>query len=59
MRANGGRVLLISTSSLPPLEGSRRFYVKSGYVECGRIPDYYADGDDQVIFARRLAQPRE
>lgn len=57
VREAGGRLLLISTSSLPPLERTRRFYAKRGYAECGRIPDYYADGDDKVIFAKRVASP--
>ncbi|HEU4405874.1 MAG TPA: GNAT family N-acetyltransferase [Polyangiaceae bacterium] len=53
----GGRILLISTSSLPLLERTRRFYAKRGYAECGRIPDFYADGDGKVIFAKRVAAP--
>jgi ribosomal protein S18 acetylase RimI-like enzyme len=57
VRDAGGRLLLISTSSLPLLERTRRFYAKRGYAECGRIPDYYADGDDKVVFVKRVAAP--
>ncbi len=55
VRAAGGRLLLIETSSLPALEPTQRFYVKHGYTECGRVPDFYADGDDKVIYAKRMA----
>lgn len=57
VREAGGRLLLISTSSLPLLARTRQFYAKRGYTECGRIPDYYADGDDKVVFAKRVAAP--
>ncbi|MEO7327678.1 MAG: GNAT family N-acetyltransferase [Minicystis sp.] len=55
VRDAGGRLLLIETSSLPALERTRDFYAKRGYVACGRVPDFYADGDDKVIFAKRLS----
>ncbi len=55
VRTAGGRLLLIATSALPRLERSRRFYAQRGYAECGRVPDFYADGDAKVIFAKRLA----
>lgn len=55
-RSAGGRVLIIETSSLPKLERTRNFYAKRGYVVCGQVPDFYADGDDKVIFAKRLAE---
>lgn len=51
VRAAGGRVLMIATSSLPALEATRRFYLGRGYRECGRVPDFYARNDDKVIFA--------
>jgi GNAT superfamily N-acetyltransferase len=54
VRRNAGRVLLIETSSLPHYLPTRRFYLKHGYVEAARIPDFYADGDDKVIFAKRM-----
>ncbi|MBX9584884.1 MAG: GNAT family N-acetyltransferase [Gemmataceae bacterium] len=53
-RAAGGRLLVIETSSLPALDPTRRFYAKHGYAACGRVPDFYADGNDKVITAKRL-----
>lgn len=59
IRAMGGRLLVIETSSLPPLENTRRFYVKRGYSECGKVLHFYAMGDDKVIFAKQLAEPSQ
>ena len=50
----GGRLFLIETSSLPSYDPTRRFYLKHGYEEAATIRDFYTDGDDQVIFRKRL-----
>lgn len=50
----GGRIFLIETSSLPSYEPTRRFYLKHGYEQAAVVRDFYADGDDQVIFRKRL-----
>ena len=55
VRNGNGRLLLIATSSLPKLERTRHFYTRRGYIECGRVPDFYADGDSKVIFAKHLS----
>ena len=55
VRAAGGRILTVETSSLPAFDPVRRFYAKRGYAECGRVPDFYADGDGKVIYSKRLA----
>jgi GNAT superfamily N-acetyltransferase len=52
-RANG-RVLFIETSSLPHYDLTRRFYLKHCYDQVAALPDYYADGDDMVIFSKRM-----
>jgi ribosomal protein S18 acetylase RimI-like enzyme len=54
VRGAGGRVLLVETSGLPPYEPARRFYLRHGYELVARVPDYYADGDDQIIFRKRF-----
>jgi GNAT superfamily N-acetyltransferase len=54
VRGAGGRLLLIETGSTPPYEPTRQFYLKHGYVVSARVPDFYADGDDKVIFGKRL-----
>jgi ribosomal protein S18 acetylase RimI-like enzyme len=50
----GGRVLFIETSSLPHYEPTRRFYLKHGYEVNGVLRDFYSDGDDMVVFRKRL-----
>jgi ribosomal protein S18 acetylase RimI-like enzyme len=50
-----GRLLLIETSGLPHYEPTRRFYAKHGYHVACRIADYYADGDDMVVFGKRFS----
>jgi ribosomal protein S18 acetylase RimI-like enzyme len=54
IRRLGGRVLFIETSSLPHYDLTRRFYLKHGYEVTGALRDYYADGDDMVVFRKRL-----
>lgn len=54
IRALGGRILLIETSGLPHYEMTRRFYKKHQYEQGAVLEDYYADGDDMVVFRKRL-----
>jgi len=54
VRAAGGRLLLIETSSLAGYAPTHRFYAKHGYSPPARIPDFYADGDDLLVFPKRL-----
>lgn len=56
-REAGARVLFIDTSSLPHYDPTRRFYLKHGYEITGVLRDYYADGDDKVVFRKRLGAP--
>ena len=56
IRKRQGRVLFIETSSLPHYEPTRRFYLKHGYEVTGQLRDYYADGDDMVVFRKRMSE---
>lgn len=57
VRHEGGRQLLIETSSLPQYEPTHRFYLKHGYRVTAHIPDYYAEGDDLIIYRKRITPP--
>jgi ribosomal protein S18 acetylase RimI-like enzyme len=54
IRARQGRILLIETSSLPHYDLTRRFYLKHGYDREAVLRDFYADGDDLIVFRKRL-----
>ena len=54
IREAGGRLLLIDTSSLPRFDATHAFYLKHGYAEVARVPDFYSEGDSKVIFAKRV-----
>jgi ribosomal protein S18 acetylase RimI-like enzyme len=54
IRRERARLLLIETSSLPHYEPTRRFYLKHGFEQAGVLKDYYADGDDLIVFGKRL-----
>jgi ribosomal protein S18 acetylase RimI-like enzyme len=53
-RSAGHRVIVIETSDQPPLARARAFYLKAGYTERGRIPDFYGTGDAKVVFSRSI-----
>jgi ribosomal protein S18 acetylase RimI-like enzyme len=48
------RLLVIETSSRDDYAPTRRFYHKRGYAESARLRDFYAPGDDRVVFSKRL-----
>src|SRR5262249_19727148 len=54
VRQAGGRDFFIETSSLPHYELTRHFYLKHGYEQHAVLRDYYADGDDMVVFRKRF-----
>jgi ribosomal protein S18 acetylase RimI-like enzyme len=54
IRSNA-RQLIIETSSRPPYDPTRAFYLKRGYREVARVPDFYEDGDDRVIYAKAFS----
>ncbi len=52
----GHRLLLVETSGTDDFAYVRQFYRDRGYQEQGRIPNFYMDGVDKVIFAKSLPQ---
>ncbi len=49
-----GRLILVETSSKPGYEKTNLFYQRIGYKETCRIVDFYAIGDDQIIYEKRF-----
>jgi ribosomal protein S18 acetylase RimI-like enzyme len=48
----GGRMVVVETSGLPEYAPTRAFYEGIGYTRVATIPDYYAPGNDLVIYIR-------
>ena len=48
------RLVIVETSGTPPYAPTRAFYRARGYDEVARVPDFYDEGDDRVILARRM-----
>jgi ribosomal protein S18 acetylase RimI-like enzyme len=59
VREQAGRRLVIETSSLPRYEATRVFYEHHGYRELARIADFYAIGDDRVIFGKDFSSSKK
>jgi ribosomal protein S18 acetylase RimI-like enzyme len=54
LAARGQRILPVETSGLPAFAATRAFYKGNHYDAEGRIRDFYAAGDDKVIFRKVL-----
>jgi ribosomal protein S18 acetylase RimI-like enzyme len=54
LRERAARMLVVETSSRTDYASTRRFYGRRAYAECASIRDFYAFGDDRLIFAKRL-----
>lgn len=54
LAAMGARLVIIETSSQPLYHPTRAFYERRGYAEVARVPGFYDEGDDRVIFAKRI-----
>jgi ribosomal protein S18 acetylase RimI-like enzyme len=55
VRTQGGERLVLETSGRPDYERARRFYESVGYVQAGRIEDFYRTGDDCLIYSKVLS----
>ena len=52
--ARGGRLILVETSGTPPYAPTRRFYESCGYRYQAVIHDFYAVGDDLIVYGKVL-----
>jgi ribosomal protein S18 acetylase RimI-like enzyme len=53
--AGVARLLVIETAGRPDYAPTRAFYQARGYSPVSRIPDFYAPGDDQVVFVKDVS----
>jgi ribosomal protein S18 acetylase RimI-like enzyme len=53
--AGAARLVVVETAGRPDYRATRAFYEARGYRAAGAIPDFYAPGDDQVIYVKSLS----
>jgi GNAT superfamily N-acetyltransferase len=53
-RRRGARLLVAETSSRPAQAPARHLYAAHGYEAGAVLPDFYGNGEDQIIFRKRL-----
>ena len=52
--AEGGRLMVVYTSSMPAYAAARRLYQAHRFVHTATVPEYYNFGDDLHIYCRQL-----
>lgn len=55
LRQRGQRLMVVRTSGTLQYDATRAFYRGLGYAEQCRVPDWWSDGDDLVLFTKRLS----
>jgi ribosomal protein S18 acetylase RimI-like enzyme len=54
LRQEKARLLVLDTSSTPPYQPARDFYLRSGFTLSARLVEYYRPGDDLLIYTKRI-----
>jgi GNAT superfamily N-acetyltransferase len=54
LKVRGHRILLVETSGLPAFERTRNFYLKNNYRIEATVKEFYAKGEDKIIFWKSL-----
>ncbi len=52
--AGVARLIVVETAGRSDYRGTRAFYQARGYRPAATIPDFYARGDDQVVYLKNL-----
>jgi ribosomal protein S18 acetylase RimI-like enzyme len=53
--AGSARLIVVETAGRPDYRPTRAFYEALGYRKAAIIPDFYAPGDDQVVYVKTLS----
>lgn len=53
-KTRNGRILVVETSAGDSTARARQVYQLAGFKVVGQVPDFYAEGDDKVIFSKSL-----
>ncbi len=54
LKQKDGRILIVETSSDDAQIGARNFYNKIGYTQAAVIKDFWKDGEDKIVFWKKL-----
>jgi D-alanine-D-alanine ligase len=54
--AGPARLIVIETAGRPDYAATRAFYQARGYSPVALVPDFYAPGDDQVVFVKAVGR---
>lgn len=54
LKQNGGRLLIVETSSDDAQIGARNLYKKLGYLQAAVITDFWKDGEHKLVFWKKL-----
>ena len=54
LKGQHARLLVVETSSRSDYAPTRAFYRRCGYRESARVHEFYAPGDDRIIFTKRF-----
>lgn len=54
LRQRGGRSVRVETSQTEGYGAARQLYARHGYPEAARFPDFYAPGDDLIVYYKQL-----
>lgn len=52
IRDNGGRLYIVETSGRESYLPTRAFYERIGYIHAACIKDFYAPGDDKIVYTK-------
>ena len=56
LHSRAARLLIVETSGLPAFAPARSFYAKCGFVHEASIKNFFATGDDKLVFTKSLAK---
>jgi ribosomal protein S18 acetylase RimI-like enzyme len=54
LKNKDGRILIVETSTDDAQIGARKFYKKIGYTQEAVIRDFWKDGEDKIVFWKKL-----